>query len=122
MKWSPYSYFMANHTAIFNPSGDRNASADVRVREWIWVGFPATKLVLRLSYHGYVWKLANSGDNALGAPTKGPNTAIAWLMGVFFYKDNLFFSSRQSFFMQRKPAERRGALGLQASIHQAAAR
>ncbi|CAL1414885.1 unnamed protein product [Linum trigynum] len=92
--------FTANHAAIFNPSGDRNASTDAGVREWIRVGFPATKLVLGLPYHGYGWKLANPGNNSLGAPATGPDTTIAGDMGYKLIKSiiqNYGFGARATY-------------------------
>ncbi|CAI0394998.1 unnamed protein product [Linum tenue] len=92
--------FTANHAALFNPSGDRNDSTDAGVREWIRVGFPVTKLVLGLAYHGYGWKLANPGDNYLGAPATGPAVTIAGDMGykqIKSFIQNYGFGARATY-------------------------
>ncbi|KAB5514542.1 hypothetical protein DKX38_028448 [Salix brachista] len=58
--------FTGNHAALYNPSS--NISIDFGIREWLSGGYPASKLVLGMPYHGYAWKLVNPTDNSIGAP------------------------------------------------------
>ena len=62
--------FTGLHAALYNPSSHVNT--DFGIREWLNKGFPPTKLVLGLPYHGWAWKLVSSQDNAIGAPASGP--------------------------------------------------
>lgn len=60
-----------NHAALFDPSG--HANTDSGLKEWLKRGFPASKLVLGLPYHGYAWKLVNkNGDPNISEPASGP--------------------------------------------------
>ncbi|KAJ6435682.1 hypothetical protein OIU84_000817 [Salix udensis] len=71
--------FTGNHAALYNPSS--NISTDFGIREWLSGGYPASKLVLGMPYHGYAWKLVNPTDNSLGAPASGPAVTIDGSMG-----------------------------------------
>ncbi|KAF2310404.1 hypothetical protein GH714_009183 [Hevea brasiliensis] len=59
-----------NHAALYDPSG--YFSADSGIKEWLRRGFPASKLVLGVPYHGYAWTLLNPNDNSIGAAALGP--------------------------------------------------
>uniref|UniRef100_A0A6N2M026 non-specific serine/threonine protein kinase n=1 Tax=Salix viminalis TaxID=40686 RepID=A0A6N2M026_SALVM len=71
--------FTGNHAALYNPSS--NISTDFGIREWLSGGYPASKLVLGMPYHGYAWKLVNPTDNSLGAPASGPAVTLDGSMG-----------------------------------------
>ncbi|KAK8620112.1 hypothetical protein V6N13_066597 [Hibiscus sabdariffa] len=76
--------FTGFHAALYDPLG--RANTDARIREWLKRGFPAEKLVLGLPYHGYAWKLVNSGDNGVGSAASGPATTIDGSMAYWFIK------------------------------------
>ncbi|KAF9662787.1 hypothetical protein SADUNF_Sadunf18G0090700 [Salix dunnii] len=76
--------FTGNHAALYNPSS--NISTDFGIREWLGGGYPASKLVLGMPYHGYAWKLVNPTDNSLGAPASGPGVTIDDSMGFRFIR------------------------------------
>lgn len=57
------------HAALYDPSS--NVSTDYGIRKWLSKGFPASKLVLGLPYHGYAWTLVNANDNGIQAPASG---------------------------------------------------
>ncbi|XP_022754528.1 putative cysteine-rich receptor-like protein kinase 20 [Durio zibethinus] len=71
--------FTGVHAALYNPSSHVNT--DFGIGEWLNKGFPPTKLVLGLPYHGWAWKLVSSKDNAIGAPASGPAITIDGSMG-----------------------------------------
>ncbi|KAJ6435691.1 hypothetical protein OIU84_000824 [Salix udensis] len=71
--------FTGNHAALYNPSS--NFSTDFGIREWLSGGYPSSKLVLGMPYHGYAWKLVNPTDNSLGAPASGPAVTLDGSMG-----------------------------------------
>ncbi|XVE97508.1 hypothetical protein REPUB_Repub03eG0025400 [Reevesia pubescens] len=71
--------FTGVHAALYDPLG--RANTDAGIREWLQSGFPVQKLVLGLPYHGYAWKLVNSGDNDIGSPASGPAETIDGSMG-----------------------------------------
>ncbi|XVE71098.1 hypothetical protein DITRI_Ditri10aG0123200 [Diplodiscus trichospermus] len=73
--------FTGLHAALYNSSSHVNT--DFGIREWLKKGFPAIKLVLGLPYHGYAWRLVNSGDNDIGSPASGPAETID---GSYAYK------------------------------------
>ena len=71
-----YDYYLPSrvnfthaHAALYDPLS--NVSTDFGIREWISKGFPASKLVLGLPYHGYAWTLVNPNHNGIGAPASG---------------------------------------------------
>lgn len=72
--------FTGLHAALYNPSG-HNVNTDFGIREWLNKGFPPTKLVLGLPYHGWAWKLARRQDNGIGAPASGPAITMDGSMG-----------------------------------------
>lgn len=57
------------HAALYDPSS--NISTDYGIGKWLSKGFPASKLVLGLPYHGYAWTLVNPKDNGINAPASG---------------------------------------------------
>uniref|UniRef100_A0A2P2MFD1 GH18 domain-containing protein n=1 Tax=Rhizophora mucronata TaxID=61149 RepID=A0A2P2MFD1_RHIMU len=73
-----------NHAALYNPSS--NIATDIGVKEWVSRGFPASKLVLGLPYHGYAWTLVNPNDNSLGSLASGPAITIDGSIGYRFVK------------------------------------
>ncbi|KAG2668348.1 hypothetical protein I3760_15G156100 [Carya illinoinensis] len=62
--------FTAAHAPLYDPGSQTNT--DFGMRSWIGSGVSADKLVLGLPFYGYVWKLKNSQDTAIGAPATGP--------------------------------------------------
>ncbi|XVF48463.1 hypothetical protein PTKIN_Ptkin03bG0192100 [Pterospermum kingtungense] len=71
--------FTGLHAALYNPSSHVNT--DYGIREWLNKGFPPSKLVLGLPYHGWAWKLVRSQDNGVGAPASGPAVNMDGSMG-----------------------------------------
>ncbi|XP_021277453.1 cysteine-rich receptor-like protein kinase 27 [Herrania umbratica] len=71
--------FTGVHAALYNPSSHVNT--DFGIREWLNKGFPPSKLVLGLPYHGWAWKLVSPQDNAIGAHASGPAITIDGSMG-----------------------------------------
>ncbi|KAI8570442.1 hypothetical protein RHMOL_Rhmol01G0034000 [Rhododendron molle] len=61
--------FTGAHSALYDPSS--NTNTDYGIKEWIRRGLPAKKMVLGLAYHGYVWRLVDPKDNAIGSPARG---------------------------------------------------
>lgn len=57
------------HAALYDPSS--NVNTDYGIRMWLSKGFPASKLVLGLPFHGYAWTLVNAKDNGIQAPASG---------------------------------------------------
>ncbi|KAK8515408.1 hypothetical protein V6N12_075450 [Hibiscus sabdariffa] len=79
--------FTGFHAALYDPLG--RANTDARIKEWLKRGFPAEKLVLGLPYHGYAWKLVNSGDNGVGSAASGPATTIDGSMAYWLIKSSI---------------------------------
>ncbi|GMI84365.1 hypothetical protein HRI_002105800 [Hibiscus trionum] len=79
--------FTGFHAALYDPSGRVNT--DARIREWLNTGFPAGKLVLGLPYHGFAWRVANSGDNGVGSAASGSASTIDGSMAYWFIKSTI---------------------------------
>jgi GH18 family chitinase len=62
------------------------ANTDDGIKEWRRRGFPPSKLVLGLPFHGYAWTLVNPQNNAMGAPSKGPAVTMDGSMGYKLIK------------------------------------
>ncbi|KAJ9141186.1 hypothetical protein P3X46_031754 [Hevea brasiliensis] len=73
-----------NHAALYDPSG--HVSTDSSIKEWLRRGFPASKLVLGVAYHGYAWTLMNPNDNSIGVPASGPALSKDGSIGYKFIK------------------------------------
>ena len=61
--------------ALYDPS-NQGINTNTAIKEWINRGFPVSKLVLGLPYHGYAWTLADPKDNRIGALASGPAVTI----------------------------------------------
>lgn len=61
--------------ALYDPS-NQGINTNTGIKEWINRGFPVSKLVLGLPYHGYAWTLADPKDNRIGALASGPAVTI----------------------------------------------
>jgi GH18 family chitinase len=72
------------HAALRGPLN--GANTDDGIKEWRRRGFPPSKLVLGLPFHGYVWTLVNPQNNAMGAPSTGPAVTMDGSMGYKFIK------------------------------------
>ncbi|OMO57890.1 hypothetical protein CCACVL1_25655 [Corchorus capsularis] len=79
--------FTGLHAALYNPSSQVNT--DFGIREWLNRGFPPTKLVLGLPYHGWAWRLVSPQDNAIGAPSSGPAVTRDGSMGYKAIKSHI---------------------------------
>ncbi|KAK9269701.1 hypothetical protein L1049_001479 [Liquidambar formosana] len=71
-----YGYYVSSkvnftrpHAALYDPWS--NVRTSFGIREWTRKGLPASKLVMGLPYHGFVWTLVKPNDNGLGAPAFG---------------------------------------------------
>ncbi|KAJ1379777.1 Serine-threonine/tyrosine-protein kinase, catalytic domain [Sesbania bispinosa] len=62
--------FTGAPSALYDPASDFNT--DYNIKAWIGNGLAANKLILGLPFYGYVWKLQNPNNNAIGAPATGP--------------------------------------------------
>ncbi|KAJ6355225.1 hypothetical protein OIU77_005754 [Salix suchowensis] len=71
--------FTGAHAALYGPSNWVNT--DEWIKEWLRGGLSASKLVLGLPYHGYAWTLVNPNENAIGAPSSGPDVTSDGSMG-----------------------------------------
>ncbi|XVE97510.1 hypothetical protein REPUB_Repub03eG0025500 [Reevesia pubescens] len=79
--------FTGVHAALYNPS--RHVNTDFGIKEWLNKGFPPSKLVLGLPYHGWAWKLVSSQNNAIGAPASGPAVTMDGSMGYKAIKSHI---------------------------------
>ncbi|GMN30037.1 hypothetical protein TIFTF001_049580 [Ficus carica] len=77
-----YDYSTPTKTNVIYPQAalndplNRGINTNTAIKEWINIGFPVSKLVLGLPYHGYAWTLADPKDNRIGALASGPAVTI----------------------------------------------
>ncbi|KAL5547605.1 hypothetical protein UlMin_002836 [Ulmus minor] len=77
--------FTYPHAPLYGPSNKANTNRSVQ--EWIRRGFPASKLVLGLPFHGYAWQLANpNGDIPTGEQSSGPAVTLDGSMAYWSLK------------------------------------
>ncbi|KAL5547614.1 hypothetical protein UlMin_002845 [Ulmus minor] len=77
--------FTYPHASLYGPSDKANTNRSVQ--EWIRRGFPASKLVLGLPFHGYAWNLVNpNGDIPTGEQSSGPAVTLDGSMFYGFLK------------------------------------
>ncbi|KAL5547606.1 hypothetical protein UlMin_002837 [Ulmus minor] len=77
--------FTYPHASLYGPSNKANTNRSVQ--EWIRRGFPASKLVLGLPFHGYAWNLVNpNGDIPTGEQSSGPAVTLDGSVAYRFLK------------------------------------
>ncbi|KAL5547610.1 hypothetical protein UlMin_002841 [Ulmus minor] len=80
--------FTYPHASLYGPSNKANTNRSVRMsQKWIRRGFPASKLVLGLPFHGYAWNLVNlNGDIPTGVQSSGPAVTLDGSMAYGYLK------------------------------------
>lgn len=63
--WDPYSDFNAPLYSSGGYSPQYKISVDSSVNAWVNAGFPKDKLVLGVSFYGYMYRVENDADNGL---------------------------------------------------------
>ncbi|XP_024018488.1 G-type lectin S-receptor-like serine/threonine-protein kinase At1g11410 isoform X2 [Morus notabilis] len=71
--------------ALYDPS-NQGINTNNSLQEWLDRGFPPSKLVLGLPYHGYAWTLVDPKDDPIGAFASGPAVTADGSMAYRFIK------------------------------------